>query len=175
MANLKSWMSWFVSSFTPWNSSEASTVFDTLKSKSIRRAERGMNSGSFSIFASWRHFVIHLCRWSKWEIPAFRMIGDRCLWSVSAKVRTDWRAQAFGVRLAPRVCVLGTSFSLLNLTRLFVVFIAADAGAVVIVFSLDRSIRSVSVDRLSMAIKKGEKVCWSFNFLVSVIQLALSW
>ena len=58
-----------------------------------------------------------------------RMMGDRCLRSVAAKLRTDVMELALGVMAAPGVGVLGVFASdwLLKRTRLFVGFIAPDA------------------------------------------------
>ena len=68
-------------------------------------------------------------------------MGDRCLRSVAAKLRTDRMDEALGVRFVPEVRGLGmlSSGRSSNRTRLFVVIIALDAGIVVIIFSLERS------------------------------------
>ena len=77
-----------------------------------------------------------------WEIPVFWMMGDRCLRRVAAKLRTDWVEQALGVRVLPGVSdvVMSITDGVVNLTRLFVVFITSDAGTVVIVV-FSRAIR----------------------------------
>ena len=73
-------------------------------------------------------------------------MGDRCLRSVAAKLRTDAMDEALEVRLEPKVrgLVVVSSGRSSNRTRLFVVVIALDAGIVVIFFSLsnDRQLRS---------------------------------
>ena len=64
-----------------------------------------------------------------WVRPAVRMMGDRCLRSVAAKLRTDVMELALGVMAAPGVGVLGvfTSDWEVRRTCLFVGFIALDA------------------------------------------------
>ena len=72
-----------------------------------------------------------------WLSPAERKMGERCLRSVSVKTRTDWIDAALGVRVVLLVVDLGMldgeGVGSSNLTRLFVVFIAPDAVAVVII------------------------------------------
>ena len=64
-----------------------------------------------------------------WVRPAVRMMGDRCLRSVAAKLRTDVMELALGVMAAPGVGVFGVLASdwVVKRTRLFVGFIAPDA------------------------------------------------
>ena len=78
--------------------------------------------------------------------PACSMMGDRCLRSVAAKIRIDWMEVAFGVApsLSISDLVMSVTDGAVSLTRLFVLVITADAGTVVIVVSLERSMRSVS-------------------------------
>ena len=78
--------------------------------------------------------------------PACSMMGDRCLRSVAAKIRIDWMEVAFGVApsLSISDLVMSVTDGSVSLTRLFVLVITADAGTVVIVVSLERSMRSVS-------------------------------
>ena len=63
------------------------------------------------------------------------MMGDRCLRSITAKLRVAWVDQALGVRLVPGVTVLVVPVLdiVVKGTRFFIVFIASDAGTVVIV------------------------------------------
>ena len=66
---------------------------------------------------------------------------DKCFWSVSAKVRTESRDEAFGESSTPAVSKMGVfkSGGSSKRTRLFVGFITSDAGKVVIIF-LSRTI-----------------------------------
>ena len=89
---------------------------------------------------------------STWDSPACIMIGCKCLRSVTAKTRMDWRAIPLGVRVFPIVVVLGEMSPVRSMkrTRLFVLVIVLDAFCVVIVLSLERSIaeRSGAKNRL---------------------------